>query len=1121
MKKRAKFRIFLIIAIILLLFPISTSALESLKVSQNGHYLETESGTPFFWIGDTGWQTIVDLTRENVDFYFDNRKAKGFTIIQMYVVGWEAPNPNVYGQKAFKVVNSKYDATQPIVNTGSNNDFWDHVDYVINAADQRGLYIALLPIWGSSNVAGSGNSRFITNTGDARAYGEFIGNRYKNNNNIIWVLGGDIAAKRGSIDDRPIYRAMADGIVAKDTGGKLITYHPAQEPSRTQHSSSDWFHNDAWLGLNMIQVSGRDMSQLIPLVSSDYSKTPTKPTVHSEGAYEESTKSHSSGQNTPYWMRKQVYWPLLSGAIGQTYGHYVVFKFGSGWKNQLNDNGAKQVPKSKIIFEKYQWWTLVPDQSIITSGEGSILKRKSAAISSNGNFLMVYFSERTSGSIDFDRLSGSGNVKAIWYKTTDASSQSAGTFSQSSSPTSFTPPSGWEDALLVIELEGVVPPPTTPPPSPTPPPPTTPPPTTPPPSPTPPPPTPPPMPSTISSQNLVSLSKCLTSTGTLKQSNVVISECDEMDSKLWTYTNAGELKNNGLCLDVKDAITISKANVQLYTCNGGDNQKWERSGTAWIPRHAPALCLDIQGAISISGANVQVYTCHGDQNQQWETQSPTPSTLPPPNPLKQLDLNNDNKINLQDLLVIIKNFKKAIFDTVADINKDGIVDLFDLVKVARHFGETVSQTTSPTPPPPPPTSTPPPTPPPTTTSVNINSPAQGTTFTSGQSITAKGSGTNLVWGIDRIGDGLGDFASGTGSQITFTVPSDSTASQTIEIKLSGDSGTVKQMHNIVLSTSPPPSPTPSPIPPPSPPTGASTSPNLKVAFIGDTGAGSNFRSVLQLIKNEGADIVMHQGDFAYEGSTTSNWEKAVNDILGSNFPYFGSVGNHDSSWSSSYAPKLKARADRVGISCTGKYGENSVCKYQGLHMILSGGGQKGTESGNGQYITDELAKDNSVWSICSWHHNQREMQVGGKGSAVGWGPYEECRKGGAIIATAHEHSYSRTKTLSNMQSRTVDTSCKDNPNTPQVDVCVGGGSTFVFVSGLGGKSIRDQERCLPTTYPYGCKKEWASIYTSPQQNAKYGALFIDFNVDGNPNKARGYFKNINNKVIDRFEITRR
>ena len=76
----------------------------------------------------------------------------------------------------------------------------------------------------------------------------------------------------------------------------------------------------------------------------------------------------------------------------------------------------------------------------------------------------------------------------------------------------------------------------------------------------------------------------------------------------------------------------------------------------------------------------------------------------------------------------------------------------------------------------------------------------------------------------------------------------------------------------------------------------------------------------------------------------------------------------------------------------------------------------------------------------------------------------------------------------------------------------------MFVSGLGGESIRDQERCLPTTYPYGCSDEWASIYSS-DQGAKFGALFIEFHVDGDPGKARGYFKNVDGQIIDEFTIT--
>ena len=70
------------------------------------------------------------------------------------------------------------------------------------------------------------------------------------------------------------------------------------------------------------------------------------------------------------------------------------------------------------------------------------------------------------------------------------------------------------------------------------------------------------------------------------------------------------------------------------------------------------------------------------------------------------------------------------------------------------------------------------------------------------------------------------------------------------------------------------------------------------------------------------------------------------------------------------------------------------------------------------------------------------------------------------------------------------------------------GETFAFVSGLGGASIRDQR--IFADY-------FASVYTS-DQNANYGALFIEFNVDGDPRKAHGYFKNIDGAVVDEFEL---
>ena len=245
--------------------------------------------------------------------------------------------------------------------------------------------------------------------------------------------------------------------------------------------------------------------------------------------------------------------------------------------------------------------------------------------------------------------------------------------------------------------------------------------------------------------------------------------------------------------------------------------------------------------------------------------------------------------------------------------------------------------------------------------------------------------------------------------------------------------------------------------------------------------GSNFTSVLNLIKSEGAQAVLHQGDFDYSFNPAGFFAK-VDAVLGSNFPYFASVGNHDDSiWNDNcgqsngcYSKFIKDRMARIGVVPDNPDLNDQMysATYKGLKMVFVG--QNGASTGDNTYapyIQSQLQSDNHTWKVCSWHKNQNTMQVGGKGDEMGWKVYENCRSLGAIIATAHEHTYHRTKTLTNIQSLTVDTvqHPKDGAGVPQNpnSLLVASGKTFVFVSGSGGNGLRNQDRCLPTTYPYG------------------------------------------------------
>jgi hypothetical protein len=304
--------------------------------------------------------------------------------------------------------------------------------------------------------------------------------------------------------------------------------------------------------------------------------------------------------------------------------------------------------------------------------------------------------------------------------------------------------------------------------------------------------------------------------------------------------------------------------------------------------------------------------------------------------------------------------------------------------------------------------------------------------------------------------------------------------------------------------------------------GSTTPPDFKVAFLGDQGLNRDARAVLALIKAEDPSLVLQLGDLGYEEGDPRSpllWETQIDQALGRDVPLLSVIGNHDVERWRTYERLLLARQARIeGAVCSGRYGVDSACAYEGLFIIRSGIGTLPDQRDHGPhvaYLESQLAESSATWKICAWHKNQRAMQVGDKRNEVGWDAYEVCREAGALIVTAHEHSYSRTKTLVDIPRRTV------SPDWPDPDVLtVAPGSTFVVVAGLGGDSIRGQERCRPTTYPYGCDGEWASIYTA-DQGARPGALFVTFHVDGDPKKARGYFKNIDREIIDTFTVQAR
>ena len=111
-----------------------------LKVSDNKRFLVYEDGTPFYYLGDTGWELFHRLNKEETEKYLENRRAKGFTVIQAVALAeLDGLNtPNAEGNKPL----IDNDPLKP------NEAYFAHVDWVIKKAEEKGIFIGLLPTWG-------------------------------------------------------------------------------------------------------------------------------------------------------------------------------------------------------------------------------------------------------------------------------------------------------------------------------------------------------------------------------------------------------------------------------------------------------------------------------------------------------------------------------------------------------------------------------------------------------------------------------------------------------------------------------------------------------------------------------------------------------------------------------------------------------------------------------------------------------------------------------------------------------------------------------------------------------------------------------------------------------------
>ncbi|MGJ7032251.1 glycoside hydrolase family 140 protein [Niabella hirudinis] len=459
-------RLFYILIFLVFQTRATAQELPVLKISDNHRFFQTADGKPFFWLGDTGWLLFVRLTREEAIAYLDARKQQGFNVIQVMVLHDVKNARNIYGDDAIEDA----DVSKPLTTPGADPadpvayDFWDHLDFIIREAAKRGLYMALVPVWGSNVKEGKVTPE------KAAVFAEFLAERYKDQPNIIWMNGGDIKGNNGL----NVWNTIGS-VIKKHDPNHVMTFHP-----RGRYSSSEWFHHAAWLDFNMFQSGHRTYAQDTSVseknhfgednwkyVNVDYRLRPVKPTLDGEPSYENIPQGlHDSLQ--PRWkaadLRRYAYWNVFAGGAGFTYGENAVMQFNTKgfksanygvtdeWPVALHAPGAQQMRFIKTLMLSHDYYSRVPAQELLVGNKG---RRYDYLLATKGRgYAMVYTCNGKPFKVDLSRLDFKPST-AKWFYPANGSYAPA-TLNRFAGVAVFDPPAATSDAedtdrVLVLE----------------------------------------------------------------------------------------------------------------------------------------------------------------------------------------------------------------------------------------------------------------------------------------------------------------------------------------------------------------------------------------------------------------------------------------------------------------------------------------------------------------------------------------------------------------------------------------------------------------------------------------------------------------------------------------------
>jgi hypothetical protein len=422
-----------------------------LKASANNRYLVDQNNVPFMIVGDSPHSLIGRMSESDATFYMANRQRYGINTLWVELLCNNKTACNANG--------TTFDGIPPFTTPGDistpNPAYFQRVDDMLTIAAAHGITLMLDAVetdgWLSTFKANGPEK--------AAAFGRYLGKRYKDVPNIIWMYGNDFQTWADPTDDAVVL-AVAKGIKSADPNHIHTT-----ELNYLTSGSLDDARWEPLLELDGAYTYYPTYAQLL----KEYNRSNFKPVFMVEANYE---FEHNTPPDvgSPVNLRRQEYWTVLSGATGQLYGNKYTWQLPTGWlfswRSYLDTPGVRQLSYMKNLFASRIWYDLVPDQThaVVTDGygtpspfgTGSITTDNyaTAARTPDGTLIIVYMPTIRTITVDMSKLSGPSAAR--WYDpTTEKYIDLNRSPFENSGTRQFTPPGnnhdGDGDWVLVLE----------------------------------------------------------------------------------------------------------------------------------------------------------------------------------------------------------------------------------------------------------------------------------------------------------------------------------------------------------------------------------------------------------------------------------------------------------------------------------------------------------------------------------------------------------------------------------------------------------------------------------------------------------------------------------------------